>query len=78
MKIQELGEVTKLGQHQNEAFLLSSKNAKISTLYTVLSKREKTEKKAVLVLVTEHGRIEEELLGVATISDLLLHYQKIA
>lgn len=55
----------------NETFLFTSRHTKASSLLKYLVKRSPEEKKVSVIFITEHGKQDEELLGLITPVDFL-------
>ncbi len=57
--------------HINESFIFVSRNTKVSSLLKYMKKKSPTDKKTSVIFITEHGKKDEELLGLITQLDLL-------
>lgn len=70
MTIRDFEEFLPLDAHLNERFLFVSKYDKVDHIYPELFKSREHEKNLSLILVTEHGRSTERLLGIVTLTDM--------
>lgn len=68
--ISDFEEEYSLSGHRNESYFFVSRTLSIEKAYDYLIKKNAREKKVALLLVTEHGKPEEKLLGVITALDL--------
>lgn len=55
----------------NESFIFVSKKAKVSSLIKYMKKKSPLDKKTSVIFITEHGKKDEELLGLITQLDVL-------
>ncbi len=68
--ISDLREVVDLDNHSNEIFLFVDRRMNILSAFEMISKKKVHDKNVGLLLVTEHGKKTEKLLGVITLLDL--------
>ncbi len=68
--IGDLREVLELNSHSNEVFIFVERNLNILSAFELIQKRKAHDKNVALLLVTEHGKKNEKLLGVITMVDL--------
>ncbi len=68
--IRDFSGVIGLTEHHNEAFLFVSKNVSADRVFSYLGNRKPHQKNIACIYVTEHGKREERLLGVCTLTDL--------
>ena len=68
--IGDLREIVDLNSHRNEMFLFVDRNKNIMSAFDLILKRKAHDKTVGLLLVTEHGKKSEKLLGVITMTDL--------
>jgi len=62
--------VSGLESHHNESFPFVPRDLSVRKAYEGMMRRKPHEKNVALLLVTEHGKSKERLLGVLTASDL--------
>lgn len=68
--IRDFLEVIGVSEHHNEAFLFVSKGTSTDKVFSYLANRKPHHKNIACIYVTEHGKKEEPLLGVCTLTDL--------
>ncbi len=68
--IGDLREVVDLRSHTNETYIFVERNLNILSAFELIQKRKAHDKNVALLLVTEHGKQKEKLLGVITMIDL--------
>lgn len=70
MKVKDFMEFLPVDSHLGERFLFVSRYDLVDSIYPELFKNKEHDKNLALVLVTQHGRKTEKLLGVVTITDM--------
>ncbi len=73
-KISEMNEFLSIDDHLNEQFLFVGKTKRVDEVYPILFKKKEHDRNISLLLVTEHGRSSEKLLGVITSTDLVKYH----
>lgn len=73
-KLDVLLDFLPLENHLNERFVFVGKNKRVDEVYPMLFKNKEHDKNISLLLVTEHGRSTEKLLGVITSTDLAKYH----
>lgn len=70
MKIKDFSSLYSLKDHSNEYFVFVSRNEKVDEVFPLLFKNKEHAKNLALIFVTEHGKEDEKLLGIITLSDM--------
>jgi predicted transcriptional regulator len=69
-QVSDFSSVTGLEDHLNECFVFVSRYSNVLTAFSLIKKRKAHDKNVGLLLVTEHGKRNEKLLGVISMTDL--------
>lgn len=70
LQVSDFREVLPLDSHLNESYLFVSRYTSLHDAYQLMVKKNAHDKTVGLLLVTEHGKKDERLLGVITLTDL--------
>jgi CBS domain-containing protein len=70
LQVSDFKEVLPLDSHLNESYLFVSRYTSLHDAYQLMVKKNAHDKNVGLLLVTEHGKSDERLLGVITLTDL--------
>lgn len=71
LKVRDLEELIKFSAHRSEQYKFIKKDEDIKELEKLFTRNEANEKRVVMLFVTEHGLINEKLLGIITPFDLV-------
>lgn len=69
-QVSDFSSVTGLDSHSNESFFFVSRYTNVLKAFSMIRKNKAHDKGVGLLLVTEHGKANEKLLGIITATDL--------
>ena len=70
LTMNDLSDVIGLSSHTNEDFFFVARHTSVLSAFGMTLKRKAHDRQVGLLLVTEHGKPKEKLLGVITSTDL--------